>query len=129
MLITAEAYRPVLRPCLQSRNQRHVSSRLGAEGGKPNPIVAVVDDVLTYLTNMGGYTGFTEADLKGDGSSNAPVELDSETDLENWGKPKKVTSEATTTAFVVLLITFPAVLGILFIQVYGAPALFTFATQ
>lgn len=112
------------------------SVRLTAPSGprlcsrKRNPVLEAVDDILTYLTNMGGYTGFTESDLKGDGSSSAPPpELNQKTDLREFGERRAVTSESTITAFVMLLILFPSALGFLFIQLYGAPALFTFASQ
>mmetsp|Transcript_6061 Transcript_6061/g.19973 ORF Transcript_6061/g.19973 Transcript_6061/m.19973 type:complete len:141 (+) Transcript_6061:29-451(+) len=124
------------RPYLGSRSPQLAPARLlrwrSIELAQKNPVgflAEAIDDVLTYLTNMGGYTGFTEADLKGDGSSSSVSKLDSQTDLDKWGKKKEVSSEATTTAFVLLLIIFPSALGFLFIQLYGAPAIFTFAAQ
>ena len=80
----------------------------------------VADDILDYLTNMGGYTGFTEQQLKGETSSL------NEVDMERWGQPKTDIDENVTTAFVVILALFPLVLGYIGIKVFGAPQLFTF---
>ena len=69
---------------------------------------------------MGGYTGFTEEQLKGEASSL------NEVDMERWGQPKTDIDENVTTAFVVILTLFPLVLGYIGIKVFGAPQLFTF---
>ena len=81
--------------------------------------------MLDYLTNMGGYTGFTEGQLKGDGASD---ELERQ-DISDFGQPTELGEggEATTTIFVLLLILFPSTLGIIGIKIFGPPAIFTFA--
>ena len=85
-------------------------------------VIGIVDDVLDYLTNMGGYTGFTEEELKGGES------LDKK-DMTDFGKQTEgVNDNLTTTLFVILLIAFPSILGIIGVSIYGAPSLFTFAT-
>lgn len=108
---------------------RRTPSVVLSERGPVQQLTDAADDILTYLTNLGGYTGFTEADLKGGPGSNGGSTLDPSTDLERWGKQKEVKSEANTTAFVLLLILFPSALGFLMIQLYGSPAIFTFAVK
>ena len=65
--------------------------------------IPVLDDVLDYLTNMGGYTGFSEDQLKGDG----PL---SDVDTENFGVELE-TDDTVTTIFVVVLIMVPFIVG------------------
>ena len=65
--------------------------------------IPVLDDVLDYLTNMGGYTGFSEDQLKGDG----PL---SDVDTENFGVELE-TDDTVTTVFVVVLIMVPFIVG------------------
>lgn len=65
--------------------------------------IPIVDDVLDYLTNMGGYVGFTEGQLKGD----QPL---TKADSDNFGKVYE-TDDNVTTAFVLLLIATPFIVG------------------
>ena len=71
----------------------------------------IIDDVLDYLTNMGGYTGFTEEELKG-GVGSTGVDLNQK-DMEAFGrqKPEDAATKQTTDVFVVLLIVTP-ILGL-----------------
>ena len=55
------------------------------------------------LTNMGGYTGFTEDQLKGDQQL-------TEADVENFGV-ERATDDTVTTVFVLLLIATPFIVG------------------
>jgi hypothetical protein len=66
--------------------------------------IPVLDDVLDYLTNMGGYTGFSEQDLKEGGGR-----LD-QVDMETFGKDIE-TNDAVTTVFVLVLIAVPFIVG------------------
>ena len=84
-------------------------------------ILGAVDDILDYLTNMGGYTGFTEDELKGGNIGNR--------DMTDFGKPTEGIDENVTSAFVILLIAFPSILGLIAVSLYGAPAIFTFAAK
>lgn len=103
------------------------SSSGGGGGDERAPIVRIVDDVLDYLTNMGGYTGFTEEELKGSaGEAGGRI---TERKMESFGKAKEGIDETTTTVFVTLLILFPSALLFLGIFLYGPPAIFTFATN
>ena len=93
------------------------SSSLRASGSSPpSPLIVgrrlnaspllkvpIVDDVLDYLTNMGGYTGFTEDQLKGDRQL-------TEADVENFGV-ERATDDTVTTVFVLLLIATPFIVG------------------
>lgn len=84
----------------------------------------IIDDVLDYLTNMGGYTGFTEEELKG-GVGSTGVDLNQK-DMEAFGrqKPEDAATKQTTDVFVVLLIVTP-ILGLFAgIAIFGPPALF-----
>ena len=75
----------------------------GGGGGKRR--LPILDDVLDYLTNMGGYTGFSEEMLKGD------VELsDSTVNMDDFGKELE-TDDRVTTAFVLVLIAVPFIVG------------------
>ena len=65
--------------------------------------IPVIDDVLDYLTNMGGYTGFTEEELKG-GEDLSSVDMDA------FGKDLE-TNDAVTSVFVVVLILVPFIVG------------------
>ena len=62
-----------------------------------------MDDVLDYLTNKGGYVGFTEEQLKGDRAL-------TEADVENFGVELE-TDDTVTTVFVLLLIATPFIVG------------------
>lgn len=71
-----------------------------------SPVLAkipVVDDVLDYLTNMGGYVGFTEDDLKG--GKQLPLKVS-----DDFGKERE-TDDTVTTVFVLLLIATPFIVG------------------
>ena len=65
----------------------------------------IIDDILDYLTNMGGYTGFTEEMLKSD---SAAADLN-EVDMTDFGRPKAQddTANRTTDILVILLIVGP----------------------
>lgn len=65
----------------------------------------IIDDILDYLTNMGGYTGFTEEMLKGD---SAAADLN-KVDMTDFGRPKAQddTANRTTDILVILLIVGP----------------------
>ena len=65
--------------------------------------VPIIDDVLDYLTNMGGYTGFTEEQLKSGESL-------TDADVEDFGKQRE-TDSTVTTIFVLLLIATPFIVG------------------
>ena len=65
--------------------------------------IPIVDDVLDYLTNKGGYVGFTEEQLKG----GKPL---TEADMEDWGKQLE-TDDTVTSVFVILLILTPFIVG------------------
>ena len=65
----------------------------------------IVDDVLDYLTNMGGYTGFTEEELKGDRVANL-----TNRDMSEFGVEAE-TDSTVTTVFVLLLIATPFIVG------------------
>ena len=65
--------------------------------------IPIVDGVLDYLTNKGGYTGFTEEQLKSGKSL-------TEDDVANFGKELE-TDETITTVFVLLLIATPFIVG------------------
>ena len=85
-------------------------------------LLGAVDDILDYLTNMGGYTGFTEDELKG-----GNVDLNRR-DMSEFGRPTEVDNNVTT-AFVIALIAFPSIVGLIAVSIYGAPAIFTFAAK
>lgn len=76
-----------------------------AEPQKKFFLVQIIDDILDYLTNMGGYTGFTEEMLKGD---SAAADLN-QVDMTDFGKPKAQdeTANRTTDILVILLIVGP----------------------
>ena len=107
-------------PTLQRQLARasHAPMMMARKGG----ILGAVDDILDYLTNMGGYTGFTEDELKGGKSLN-------ERDMSDFGKPTEDLDDRVTTAFVILLIAFPSVLGLIAIKLFGTPAFFTYAAK
>lgn len=71
----------------------------------------IIDDILDYLTNMGGYTGFTEEMLKSD---SAAADLN-QVDMTDFGRPKAQddTANRTTDILVILLIVGP-LLGLFF---------------
>jgi hypothetical protein len=62
-----------------------------------------IDDVVNYLTNMGGYTGFTEGQLKGETAL-------TDADVEDFGK-QTATNDTVTTVFVLLLLATPLIVG------------------
>ena len=65
----------------------------------------IIDDVLDYLTDMGGYTGFTEEELK------MGADLDAVSSSDQFMRPKEedAQTKATTDVFVVLLIAVPLI--------------------
>ena len=65
--------------------------------------IPVVDDVLDYLTNMGGYTGFSEDQLK------SGLEL-TNVDTQDFGKELE-TDDTVTTVFVFVLLLVPFIVG------------------
>ena len=82
-----------------------MQQRLATNRHQQQPLmrVPIVDDVLDYLTNMGGYTGFTEGQLKGE----TPITAK---DMENFGKETE-TDDTVTTVFVLVLIATPFIVG------------------
>jgi hypothetical protein len=67
--------------------------------------IPIVDDVLDYLTNKGGYTGFTEGQLK----SGQPL-TEADMSMVNFGKQRE-TDNTVTTIFVLLLLATPFIVG------------------
>ena len=65
----------------------------------------IIDDVLDYLTDMGGYTGFTEEELK----TGADLQAVSSSDKFMRPKEEDEQTKATTDVFVVLLIAVPLI--------------------
>jgi hypothetical protein len=116
MVASAAAFQPA------HLQQRMRASRTPMMNARKGGILGAVDDILDYLTNMGGYTGFTEDELKGGKSLN-------ERDMSEFGKPTEDLDENITTAFVVLLILFPSVLGLIAVKIFGTPAFFTYAAK
>ena len=101
--------------------KRHTTLHL-SEPGRREGLGGAWEDVLDYLTNMGGYTGFTEEELK---SGQAQL---NEKDMKDFGRPSEVNNDVTT-AFVLALIAFPSLVGFIGIKIFGAPAIFTFPTN
>ena len=91
-------------------------------------ILGAVDDVLDYLTDMGGYTGFQEGELKGDDMGDGEMKSLDNRDMSSFGETTEGINDNTTSAFVLLLIVFPSILMFIGIQIFGAPSIFTFAT-
>ena len=106
------------RGCLRAPALRMMAERKGG-------LFGAVDDVLDYLTNMGGYTGFTEEELKG--GEGVAADLDNK-DMDTFGQPTTGIDDNVTSGFVILLILFPSTLMFIGIQLFGVPSLFTFAT-
>ena len=75
------------------------------EGKKKFILFQIIDDVLDYLTDMGGYTGFTEEELK------MGADLDAVSSSETFMRPKQedAQTKATTDVFVALLIVVPLI--------------------
>ena len=78
------------------------SSRITLRMGPPPPpdptdrgiitrIGRTWDDVLDYLTNMGGYTGFSEEQLKSGGAKQVEQNLADRTPLDDFGQPREYT--------------------------------------
>ena len=78
----------------------------GGGGGKKIPIL---DDVLDYLTNMGGYTGFSEEQLKSGGDG-----LDS-VDMDDFGRELE-TDDTVTTVFIIVFLFVPLIVGFIAFQ-------------
>ncbi len=88
-----------------------------------------VDDVLDFLSDMGGYNGFTEAELRDFAADETADELDKRLaarSLDSFGE-KVPTDERVTNAFVLLLIAFPLVSLYVGATVVGVPSLFKFS--
>ena len=75
------------------------------KGQKKFILFQIIDDVLDYLTDMGGYTGFTEEELK------MGADLDAVSSSDKFMRPKEedAQTKATTDVFVVLLIAVPLI--------------------
>ena len=84
-----------------------IEARLGQlkKGQKKFILFQILDDVLDYLTDMGGYTGFTEEELK------MGADLDAVSSSDTFMRPKEedAQTKATTDVFVVLLIAVPLI--------------------
>ena len=84
-----------------------IEARLGQlkKGQKKFILFQILDDVLDYLTDMGGYTGFTEEELK------MGADLDAVSSSDKFMRPKEedAQTKATTDVFVVLLIAVPLI--------------------
>ena len=84
-----------------------IEARLGQlkKGQKKFILFQIIDDVLDYLTDMGGYTGFTEEELK------MGADLDAVSSSDKFMRPKEedAQTKATTDVFVVLLIAVPLI--------------------
>mmetsp|Transcript_43445 Transcript_43445/g.114837 ORF Transcript_43445/g.114837 Transcript_43445/m.114837 type:complete len:141 (+) Transcript_43445:21-443(+) len=104
-------------PQLSPRAVALASQQPQRQGG----ILGAWEDVLDYLTNMGGYTGFTEEELK---SLQADGRELQQRDMEDFGKPTEGLNETTTSAFVILLILLGPGLMLLSVAIYGPPAFF-----
>ena len=78
----------------------------GGGGGKRIPIL---DDVLDYLTNMGGYNGFTEEELKMGGDSLDRV------DMDEFGRELE-TDDTVTTVFIIVFLFVPVIVGAIAFQ-------------
>jgi hypothetical protein len=75
------------------------------------------------------YTGFTEADLKDTGGEISNERMEKRAASEDFGKPTEDLNDNITTAFVVLLIAFPSVIGLIGASIYGTPAIFRGVTK
>ena len=87
---------------------------------------------MPTLLSQGGYTGFTEEELKGvqGGAADADA-LERKVSNDSFMRPKEQdeASKQTTDVFVTALIIFPLALLVVGAAVFGAPAIFTFATD
>ena len=81
---------------------------------EPPKRIPLVDDVLDWLSDKGGYTGFTEEQLRS-GEDLRDV------DMESFGEGTKV-DNATTDAFVVFLVLLPLIV------IFGAVKVFDLDT-
>ena len=110
------------RPLLSAvTHRRHTALCMNEER---KGVLGAWEDILDYLTNQGGYTGFTEGELKGE---NAQSRLN-ERDMTNFGAPKEGLDENVTNTFVIALIALGPVLLLVGVSIFGAPQIFTFAT-
>ena len=85
------------------------------EGPPPPKRIPLVDDVLDWLSDKGGYTGFTEEQLR------SGEDLREQVDMESFGEGTKV-DNATTDAFVVFLVLLPLIV------IFGAVKVFDLDT-
>ena len=74
--------------------------------------IPLVDDVLDWLTDKGGYTGFTEEQLR------SGEDLRERVDMESFGEGTQV-DNAATDFFIVALILLPFVAIVIATQVFG----------
>ena len=84
-------------PCVMQTSSR-ITLRMGpppppdpTDGGIITRIGRTWDDVLDYLTNMGGYTGFSEEQLKSGGAKQVEQNLADRTPLDDFGQPREYT--------------------------------------
>ena len=77
--------------------------------------IPLVDDVLDWLSDKGGYTGFTEEQLR------SGEDLREQVDMDSFGEGTKV-DNATTDAFVIFLVLLPLIV------IFGAVKVFDLDT-
>ena len=82
---------------------------------EPPKRIPLVDDVLDWLSDKGGYTGFTEEQLR------SGEDLRESTDMDSFGEGTKV-DNATTDAFVIFLVLLPLIV------IFGAVKVFDLDT-
>ncbi|KAL1504917.1 hypothetical protein AB1Y20_008684 [Prymnesium parvum] len=129
-LATSQPVGALRTPYLSPRARLHqrAAGLLLRQASEKEGLLAVWEDVLDYLTNMGGYTGFTEEELKGGlGAAEPPGQISErlkEKDMQAFGRPTEGINSTTTTIFVILLILLGPGLMLLSIAVYGPPAFF-----
>ena len=95
-------------PRMQNEDEiAEIEARLGQLKKRQKKFILfqIIDDVLDYLTDMGGYTGFTEEELK------TGADLDAVSSSDKFMRPKEedAQTKATTDVFVVLLIAVPLI--------------------
>ena len=78
---------------------------------EPPKRIPLVDDVLDWLSDKGGYTGFTEEQLR------SGEDLRESTDMESFGEGTKV-DNATTDAFVIFLVLLPLIVIVGAVKVF-----------
>ena len=73
--------------------------------------ILLVDDVLDWLSDKGGYTGFTEEQLR------SGEDLREQVDMDSFGEGTKV-DNATTDAFVIFLVLLPLIVIVGAVKVF-----------